>query len=423
MKLSIKISLYIITLFFTLLSLFCQVAPLEGYDYFYQVISVSSPSDFVYLVSTFFITYSIMQLPGGILLDKYGVKFVVPIALFITLCGVALYWYSGNKFELVTGRLLTGIGCSVAYVSAVYVASKFFPLAVLPLLIGLIEGGSTAGSIVATSPLQNALNVLGWDSTGVIVCVFTATLMLGSLALSRFIPDKKGLKTHSLTQLTIDAFKLFTNKKLLLIFLYSLCTWLIVMSFPGYWLKDYLIHVHSYQVEKALTYINYYWVSLLLASLLLGCIVHNLTIARWALVLSAGIGFAAYIYLATPTVLGDLKIIFILIVSGASAAGVVIAFSLIPYFTQSDSCGSALALNNTFVVFGGYLGQILFGFVLDHYNITNQVNFITEEQLLANSTYYSAMLIYLLFSGVALVLAGRLFFITKRLTVNQSANC
>ena len=84
--------------------------------------------------------------------------------------------------------------------------------------------------------------------------------------------------TYQKTETTIveafkSAFKLFKKKRLICVFIYSFTTWLVIMSFAGYWLKNYLIHVHEYSEVQALNLIQVYWASFMIASLLVSIMI------------------------------------------------------------------------------------------------------------------------------------------------------
>lgn len=121
----IGLKLYIIALLFTTLSIFLQVIPIDSAKHFQDKLLISS-SDFVYLSSLFFISYSMMQLPGGILFDKYGLKYVLPISIIIASVSVILYWGSSSTWMVGASRVMAGLGCSVAYISGIYIAANFF---------------------------------------------------------------------------------------------------------------------------------------------------------------------------------------------------------------------------------------------------------------------------------------------------------
>ncbi len=399
------VMLYVIAITFAALTIFLQVVPIETASYFQSKFVISS-SKFVYLSSLFFIPYSFMQLPGGMLFDKYGLKYILPVCIGVTLIGTSIYWYATNAWLIGGGRIISGLGCSVAYISGIYAATKYFPSRRLPLLIGILEAFSTLGSIVAAKPLHWLIKTCGWNMAGVIIIGFCIGLSGLALIFTRHLTneDPKASRQESFIGLMKQTISLLKNRNLLLIFFYSFCTWLIIMSFAGYWLKDYMIAVHHYNEQTALKLVEIYWTSFLITSLIVGYYIHDHHIAIKAILCLSLIGFVAYLSMAVPIIFSYITIIFIAVAGGVSGTGVIIAFALLPRFTPPAMNGTAVALNNTFVVLGGYFGQVLFGLILGKFNLDHYLQGIISKHGI-EPHFYSAMLIYVVFATCSLVSA------------------
>ena len=123
--------------------------------------------------------------------------------------------------------------------------------------------------------------------------------------------------------------------------------------------------------------------------------------AKFVIFAMSILGFATYMLMAIPLVFNMALIIMVVLFAGLSAVGVIIAFSLIPGLVAKEQCGSAIAINNTFVVFGGYCGQVAFGWIVKNINISNYIHSIDPVYL--EPHYYSALLMYPLVTGIALI--------------------
>lgn len=399
------VMLYIIAITFAALAIFLQVVPIETASHFESKFVINS-SKFVYLSSLFFIPYSFMQLPGGILFDKYGLKYILPACILITLVGAATYWYASNAWLIGIGRIISGLGSSIAYISGIYAATKYFPSRRLPLLIGILEAVSTVGSIVAAKPLHYLINNLGWNITGMLIIGFCIGLSTLALLFTRNLSNESSNinKQQTLVKLMKQAICLLKNRNLLLIFFYSFCTWLIIMSFAGYWLKDYMIAVHHYNEQTSLKLVEIYWTSFLIASLIIGYYIHDYHVGIKVILCLGIIEFITYALMSIPSVFTYTMIIGVVIAGGISGTGVIIAFALLPKFTPPEMNGTAVALNNTFVVLGGYVGQVLFGVILSKFNLDHYFHGMISKNGV-EPHYYSAMLIYVFFAVCSLIAA------------------
>lgn len=148
--------------------------------YFYEFVLRVSPSVMIpELMTSFHITassvgvlsafylyaYAPMQLPVGILMDKYGVKRVLSIASF--LCGVgALVFAAAQSFPLASiGRMIIGSSSAFAFIAMVYVTSHWFPIKKRAFLIGIANSIAMLGASAGTGPLTMVIQNFGWRPT------------------------------------------------------------------------------------------------------------------------------------------------------------------------------------------------------------------------------------------------------------------
>jgi fucose permease len=79
-------ALYGIALCFTGLNLFIQVLPISTADYLIAHLSLNN-TQVINISSIFLICYAIMQIPGGLIFDKFGLKIILPLGLLLTTLG------------------------------------------------------------------------------------------------------------------------------------------------------------------------------------------------------------------------------------------------------------------------------------------------------------------------------------------------
>ena len=95
----------------------------------YQIISELhlSLEEFSLLGTAYFISYSLMQIPVGILCEKFGVKKIAVIAAFI--CALSIFLFANSTtFEMAFfSRLIMGFGSSFAFICLLVVTLDCFP--------------------------------------------------------------------------------------------------------------------------------------------------------------------------------------------------------------------------------------------------------------------------------------------------------
>ena len=140
------------------------------------------------ITSAYFLTFGLFQLPLGVLLDKFGARKVQSILFLVAAIGAILFSLGNDVWSLVTARGLIGLGVSGALMAAFKAFAVWFPKERLPLLIGLFMSAGGMGAIVASTPLEMALQVTDWR--GVYLFLGIATIFVG-LLIFFVVPEKR----------------------------------------------------------------------------------------------------------------------------------------------------------------------------------------------------------------------------------------
>lgn len=117
------------------------------------------------LSALYFYGYSGMQLPAGVLLDKFGPRRLMTLSALVCAGGCALFALSSNFSGLAFGRFLIGASAAFSLVGAMAVAGQWFPPHRFALLSGLAMMCGMAGGVLGQAPVSLAVGVFGWRET------------------------------------------------------------------------------------------------------------------------------------------------------------------------------------------------------------------------------------------------------------------
>jgi len=123
-----------------------------------------SAADLGLLSAAYFISFAAVQLPLGVMLDRFGPRRVQALLLLIAAAGGALFGLGNSMPELVVGRMLIGLGVSAGLMGSLKVITLWFPQGQWPLVNGLLMAAGGLGSLTATAPSQAALSIMSWHS-------------------------------------------------------------------------------------------------------------------------------------------------------------------------------------------------------------------------------------------------------------------
>ena len=88
--------------------------------------------------------FAVIQIPLGVLLDKYGPRRIEACLLLFAALGAAIFATATSFNMLVIGRALIGLGVSACLMAAFKSFVQWFPAERLPLANGLHKSGPTS---------------------------------------------------------------------------------------------------------------------------------------------------------------------------------------------------------------------------------------------------------------------------------------
>ena len=117
---------------------------------------------FATLTASFYIPYVAMQIPVGILVDRFSVRTLLTLMACITAIGCCLFGLADSLFIASMARVLIGFSAAFAFVSALRLATFWFPAAWLGLLAGLTQAVGMLGASAGQAPLSFLVSAIGW---------------------------------------------------------------------------------------------------------------------------------------------------------------------------------------------------------------------------------------------------------------------
>lgn len=145
------------------------------------------------LGSAYFYAYTIMQLPSGVLTDRWGIKKTASIFTLLAAVGALLTGFA-TSFEMVfTGRVLIGIGVAMVYIPVMKVLAIWFRKSEFATMSGALLAIGNIGALSAAAPLAIAATILGnWQSVFLALGAFTVLLAIAIWLLVKENPEEIG---------------------------------------------------------------------------------------------------------------------------------------------------------------------------------------------------------------------------------------
>ncbi|WP_338691034.1 MFS transporter [Bradyrhizobium sp. 26S5] len=175
-----------------------------------QSVSLSFMHDFdtdaagvAMLASSYFWGYTLMQIPAGLLVDRFGVKRVVLASMIASSLGSAAFALAPNLLDVFAARLIVACGDALVFTALLKLVAQSFADERFGMMSGISQVSGYVGGVIATTPLAAAVSGFGWRSCFLfIACIGLANLAFAKLALK---PDPVSHSNKTLKGVAITA--------------------------------------------------------------------------------------------------------------------------------------------------------------------------------------------------------------------------
>jgi len=203
-----------------------------------------TPEDLGHANGAFFLSMALMQIPVGLLFDRYGPRRVVSWLTVLAVLAAALHGMVRSPAELVAARLLLGVGCAGSFMGAVTLCALWYPGGKLATMLSRVFAFSQIGTFLAATPLALAEASIGWRWTfGAMAAITAAT----GLCFFFLIRDKPGTtrQPESMREVLRGLLEVWRTPGLMPLLGVHTFAYASMATVLGLWAGPYLAHVHG----------------------------------------------------------------------------------------------------------------------------------------------------------------------------------
>lgn len=326
-----------------------------------------SATGFGLLSSFYYFAYVPMQLPVGVLLDRYGPQRLLTLACFICVVGTFLFTGTTTYWVAALGRFLMGFGSAFAFVGVLKLATIWLPENRLAMASGLTSALGPIGAMLGDNFLELFITRLGWIKTLNITAFFgiglTVVLWFG-------IHDKQGkYRQHgtvsSIKKGLVDLGIIIRNKQIWVNGMYGCLVYLPTSVFAELWGIPYLINSHGMSAHSAGIANSLLFLGFILGAPLMGYLSDYLERRKFPMFFGAvGAAVVMTIILYMPG-LNETAVQYLMFLLGLLYSAQAIVFAVGRELSPGEAAGTAMAITNMIVMLGAMFLQPLVGHLLD----------------------------------------------------------
>ncbi len=137
------------------------------------------------------VVYAGMQVPVGVLLDRFGSRAMLLCGLVLMTAGQLGFAFSTSFGGAVLARAVLGAGDAMVFVSVIRIVSVWFLVRQAPMVTQLTGLTGQMGAIAAAAPLTFLLDRLGWTRTFATVSSVGVLLLIAVVFLVKDSPYRR----------------------------------------------------------------------------------------------------------------------------------------------------------------------------------------------------------------------------------------
>lgn len=359
------------------------------------------------LAACYFYTYLFMQIPVGVLLDKFSPQKITAGAIFLCALGAYLFSHATALPMACFSRALIGIGAAFAPIACLKLASVWFPPRRFALIAGLSMTVALTGAVNAGYPLAHMVSWFGWR--GALTYLAIPGLVLAFLFLMIVRAKPHNASHHDYSYSILGGLKeVLSDKQTWLLSLYSGFAYAPFSVLGGLWGVPFLVAAHHLPRPIAAAKVSFMFIGFAVGSPILGWLSDYMGRRKPVIyfgTLLALFTVTAVIYL--PDIpgfwLGMLMLAF-----GIGIAGFLMCFCMVREINKLVLAGTAIGFMNMFDSLWEALSEPFIGVLLD-LGWTGQVA-ENGARLFSVASYHIALSILPLYFILSLIC---LFFVKE----------
>jgi predicted MFS family arabinose efflux permease len=306
----------------------------------------------------YYIGYSLMHLPIGILLDRFGPRKVMSACILLSVVGIAPLMFAEHWAYPIVGRLILGIGSSAAILGLFKIVRMSFSEKYFTRMLSLAVTIGLIGAIYGGAPLSYMREVYGYQA---VVKLFALAGIGLALATYLIVPDQK---SQNQEKVIANIKEVLSNGKVICCCLFAGMMVGPLEGFADVWSTVFLKHVYGFDASLSASLPSMIFIGMCFGSPVLSMIAekagnHLTTIIAAGLVMALIFSGLVISHFS----IGILTFSFVLV--GVCCSYQILAIYKASTYARAEVAGLTTAVANMIIMIFGYGFHSIMGWVIN----------------------------------------------------------
>ena len=335
-----------------------------------------------HLAASYFYAYFFMQIPVGILVDKFNTRNIITTAILICSIGACIFSQASSFPMAILGRIIIGVGAAFSMVGTLKLVTLWFAPKNFALVSSLMMTMAMLGSICGQAPLAHLVDHYHWRNSMLILSVCGV-----GLAICFWLVLKFRARADRVSELAADGaegavegadeqlgvWKLLLgvvkNKQSWLVSMYSGLAFAPVTAFAGLWGTPFLMEFHHLDKATVAGVMSFIFIGFAVGAPVSGWLSSGegkfkLSFKR---IMFCGtlIELLSLVFVLYSSSLSILELRFVMFIFGFFTGFFFVSFAYMQLINSKQASGTAIGFMNMFNALFGALCDPLIGYLLD----------------------------------------------------------
>ena len=325
------------------------------------------------LSALYFYSYVAMQIPTGLLADRYGPRRLLTAGLVLSTLGAVIFALAPSFFWAGIGRLLIGAFVAVGFVCTLKLATHWLVPERFALAAGLLLVAGMTGAVFAGVPLHLASEAFGWRIVTLVAGIVGLILAVAVWMIVRDDPTERGYSGYVSTA-HAEVSGESEWQKLKRVFSYRNSALLAlapggivgsVLAFSGLWGIPFLTDVYGMSSAIAATVCSGIMLAWAFSGPVFGLFSEKVGLRRLPYLVGTGLATGCWSVVILIPDLPQGVLVGLLLGAGFFSGGMILGFTQAKESVPMALAGTVSGVVNMGVMCGPMLLQPMIGWLLD----------------------------------------------------------
>ena len=365
------------------------------------------------LSAFYFYGYVAVQIPTGLLADRWGPRKVLAGGAVLTAAGTLVFALAPSPALANAGRLAIGLAAGVAFVSMLKIASHWMPARQFGFAGALALFIGTLGATLAGAPLRMLVDAFGWRPMMLASAGVTALVAAAIWTVVRDDPSQRGYATyfpedghgHRHASIASQLREVLTYRNTWAMLVIPGGFSCIALAFAGLWGVPFLVSQYGFNPREAATTASAMLIAWALGGLAFAPLSQRLGRRKLPIAVALVATMVMWAFVVFMRGLPATLLVGLVLAVGFACGGAMLCFPFAKESVPVRLAGTVSGIANMGMMLGGMLMQPLVGVMLDRHWGGEMANGVRAYGFDAYRSGFTLMLAWAVAALLALALS------------------